>query len=63
MDVGDWDKSLCINAPGQSGDPGSAHYADLAPIWAKGDCVPLLFSAASIEAATETVIELHAAGP
>jgi len=61
MDVGDWDKSLCINAPGQSGDPGSPHYADLAPLWAKGEYVPLLFSAAAIEAATETVIELHPA--
>jgi penicillin G amidase len=61
MDVGDWDKSLCINAPGQSGDPGSPHYADLAPLWAKGDYVPLLFSPAEIEAATETVIELNPA--
>lgn len=58
MDVGDWDKSLCINTPGQSGDPASAHYADLAAIWAKGDYVPLLFSAAAVEAAAETVIEL-----
>ena len=23
MDVGDWDRSVCINAPGQSGDPRS----------------------------------------
>ncbi|WP_348647276.1 penicillin acylase family protein [Aestuariivirga sp. YIM B02566] len=58
MDVGDWDKSLCINTPGQSGDPASAHYADLAALWAKGDYVPLLFSPAAVEAATETVIDL-----
>lgn len=58
MDVGDWDKSLCINTPGQSGDPASAHYADLAAIWAKGGYVPLLFSAVAVEAAAETVIEL-----
>ncbi len=58
MDVGDWDKSLCINTPGQSGDPTSPHYADLAALWAKGGYVPLLFSPAAVEAATETVIEL-----
>ncbi len=58
MDVGDWDKSLCINTPGQSGDPASLHYADLAALWAKGGYVPLLFSPAAVEAAAETVIEL-----
>lgn len=27
LDPGDWDKSLAINVPGQSGQPGSAHYS------------------------------------
>ncbi|QIG52574.1 penicillin acylase family protein [Nordella sp. HKS 07] len=58
MDVGDWDNSLCINTPGQSGDPASPHFADLATTWAKGDYVPLLFSPAAVEAAAETLIEL-----
>lgn len=58
MDVGDWDKSLCINTPGQSGDPAAPHFADLASIWAKGDYVPLLFSPEAVEAAAATVIEL-----
>jgi penicillin amidase len=31
VDVGRWDRSLAINTPGQSGDPGSPHYRDLAP--------------------------------
>lgn len=35
IDVGDWDKSKWINSPGQSGDPRSPHYGDLAPLWAK----------------------------
>lgn len=58
MDVGDWDKSLFINTPGQSGDPASPHYADLAALWAKGDYLPLLFSPEAVEAAAETLIEL-----
>jgi penicillin amidase len=49
MDVGEWDNSVCINAPGQSGDPRSPHYGDLAPGWAKGEYVPMLYSAARVE--------------
>ena len=49
MDVGEWDNSVCVNAPGQSGDPHSPHYGDLAPIWAKGGYVPMLYSAARVE--------------
>ncbi|MFI5012611.1 MAG: penicillin acylase family protein [Hyphomicrobiales bacterium] len=49
MDVGEWDDSVCINAPGQSGDPASPHYRDLAPLWAQGGYVPMLYSRARIE--------------
>ena len=49
MDVGAWDKSVCINVPGQSGDPRSPNYGDLAATWAKGSYVPLLYSQATIE--------------
>ncbi|WP_244470743.1 penicillin acylase family protein [Microvirga massiliensis] len=31
LDVGNWDQSVTINTPGQSGDPFSPHYRDLAP--------------------------------
>jgi penicillin amidase len=58
MDVGDWDNSVCINAPGQCGDPGSPHYGDLAPLWARGEYVPLLYSRARVEEATVTRIQL-----
>lgn len=57
MDVGDWDKSFCINTPGQSGDPRSQHYADLAESWSKGKYVPLLYSDARI--AEETVLRIR----
>ena len=58
MDVGEWDNSLVINTPGQSGDPDSPHYSDLFPLWAKGDYVPMLWSREKVEAAAEQVIEL-----
>jgi penicillin G amidase len=58
IDVGDWDNSVCINAPGQSGDPGSPHYDDLAPLWARGEYVPLLYSRARIDEATVARVRL-----
>ena len=50
MDVGDWDRSRCINAPGQSGDIRSPFYANLFESWAQGEYVPLLYSNKAIEA-------------
>ena len=41
IDLADWDRALATSAPGQSGQPGSPHYADLAPLWAKGEYFPL----------------------
>jgi acyl-homoserine lactone acylase PvdQ len=58
LDVGYWDASRTINAPGQSGDPFSGHYRDLAPLWATGQYVPLLYARATVEAATGDAITL-----
>ncbi len=49
VDVGGWDGSVWINAPGQSGDPRSRHYADLAQLWAAGGYAPMLYSRALVE--------------
>jgi penicillin amidase len=49
LDLSDWDKSVAINVPGQSAQPGSSHYGDLLPLWAEGKYFPLLFSRAKIE--------------
>ena len=58
IDVGDWDNSRAMNTPGQSGDPASPHYRDLAPLWLKGEYFPLLYTRARVDAATERRIEL-----
>ncbi|TWB96108.1 penicillin amidase [Bradyrhizobium macuxiense] len=58
LDVGNWDASRTINTPGQSGDPFSGHYRDLAPLWATGQYVPLLYSRGAVEAATAEAITL-----
>lgn len=58
IDVGDWDASLAMNSPGQSGDPASPHYDDLFASWAADDAFPLLYSRDRVEAATERRITL-----
>ncbi len=58
FDVADWDRSMVINAPGQSGWPDSPHYKDLAALWAEGKTVPLAFSAAAVQAAAQSTLTL-----
>lgn len=58
IDVGNWDNSRAINTPGQSGDPASKHYRDLAASWADGKYFLLLYSRTAVEAAADQVIEL-----
>lgn len=59
VDVGDWDKSVCINTPGQAGDPRSPYYGNLAPLWARGDYVPMLYSRQAVDEATEKRVVLN----
>ena len=63
LDVGAWDNSRAVNAPGQSGDPASPHYRDLAPMWLKGEYFPLLYSRAKVEASLARRIDLVPALP
>ncbi|MEV4116978.1 penicillin acylase family protein [Nonomuraea sp. NPDC049695] len=58
LDVGAWDNSTFVSAPGQSGDPASPHYADLTAAWSSGAQVPLLYSPAAVARNTESVITL-----
>jgi penicillin amidase len=63
VDVGEWDASLFMNSPGQSGDPGSPHYSDLFGGWAANDAFPLLYTREKIESATEKRIVLEPKWP
>ena len=58
LDVADWDNSVAINVPGQSGQPASPHYADLLPLWTEGHYFPLVFSRARVERETQHVLIL-----
>lgn len=60
LDVGDWDNSRAINAPGQSGDPRSPFYANLFEAWAQGEYVPFLYSDEAVDGAAAHRITLRA---
>ena len=56
FDTHDWDRSTVTSAPGQSESPDSAHYADLARVWASGATIPLPFTDRAVEANAESTL-------
>jgi penicillin amidase len=50
-DLADPQASLFIHPGGQSGNPLSRHYRDFAPLWARGDYLPMVTDRAKLEAA------------
>jgi penicillin amidase len=58
FDLADWDKSVAINVPGQSGQPGSKHYDDLLPLWIEGKYFPLAYTKGAVDAVTTDVLYL-----
>ena len=60
-DVGNWDDSWAMNAPGQSGDPLNPHYRDLMPLWAAGQYIRLPYTRGAVEAAARRRIQLEPA--
>jgi penicillin amidase len=58
FDLSDWDNSVGVNVPGQSGQPGSPHYDDLLPLWLAGRYFPLSYSRSAVDKQTVDVLEL-----
>ena len=61
-DTEDWDNSVGLNTPGQSGDPDSPHYRDLFQLWARGQYFPIAYSRAKVESVRESTTAAGAAG-
>src|SRR5258708_18406936 len=57
-DTYDWDNSVGLNNPGQSGDVGDPHYRDLYELWARGKYFPIFFSRPKIESVAEKTLML-----
>jgi len=58
FDLGEWDRSLAMNAPGQSESPGSPHFGDLAAGWAAGQYFQLAFSDRAVQANAQDTLML-----
>lgn len=50
FDLADWDNSRWVVFHGASGEPGSAHYGDQNPLWARCALIPAPFSEAAVAA-------------
>ena len=60
FDVSNWDRSLVINTPGQSGQPGSPYYDNLVKMWSDEKYFELAFSRAAVENAAKHRLTLRA---
>jgi penicillin amidase len=58
IDLSNWDNSWATSTPGQSGQPGSAHYGDLLQLWGRNEYFPLAYSRAKVEQETVHVLTL-----
>jgi len=59
LDLNDWDSSVAVNTPGQSGQPESPHYSDLLPLWSEGKYFPLVYSRDAVEKASTDKLMLE----
>ena len=60
-DTANWDNSVGLSNPGQSGDPDSPHYRDLFELWARNKYFPIFYSRSKVDSVTESVTLLHPA--
>ena len=58
-DTSNWDNSVGLNNPGQSGDPDSPHYRDMFELWARDRYFPIFYSREKVESVTESVLRLE----
>ena len=57
-DTENWDNTVGLNTPGQSGDPDNPHYRDLFQLWAQGQYFPVAYSRKKVDSVTESVTRL-----
>jgi penicillin amidase len=63
VDTEDWDNSVGLNTPGQSGNPDDPHYRDLFELWARGKYFTVAYSRQKVEAVKESAMRLEPARP
>jgi penicillin amidase len=58
-DAGSWDEGGLVLPSGESGEPGSGHYDDLARTWINGKMIPLPFSQRAVDRSTVDTLVLR----
>ena len=58
IDVGGWENSRWSLAGGQSGNPLSAHFGDLLPLWERGDGISIAWSADEVARRARATLRL-----
>jgi penicillin G amidase len=61
-DASNWDNSVALNNPGQSGDSRSPHYRDLFELWAQGKYFPIFYTRTKVESVVEERLTLQPSG-
>jgi penicillin amidase len=61
VDTSDWDLTLGMNNPGQSGDPNSLFYRTLFEYWAKDQFFPVFYSRQKVESVASQIVLLKPA--
>lgn len=59
VDTEDWDNSVGMNTPGQSGNPDDPHYRDLFELWARGKYFTVAYTRKKVESVKESVVRLE----
>lgn len=62
LDPSNWDRSVVTSAPGQSGQPLSPHFDDLAKLWGNEQYFPLSFTRSAVSRNAEATLRLTARG-
>ena len=57
-DTENWDNSIGLNTPGQSGIPTARIYRNLFDMWSKGRYFPVAYSRKKVESVTDTITQL-----
>jgi penicillin amidase len=58
IDVGNWSASRWILAGGESGNPLSTHYADLVPLWERGETISMAWEPEAVKVAAVATLTL-----
>jgi len=58
VDVGNWEENRFALPGGQSGNPLSPHYADLLPLWQRGEGVPIAWSPEEVARVARSTLRL-----